>query len=286
MGILYFLERTIAAQFLVPKAKDPNRKTLAVHGAVEGGAFDHRLWDAVLKAHVKEGTAIGDIKDVSTVDYSGVAKDSRFETYIQQLASADVDSLSPKEQLVLWMNAYNALCIGLIVTCEREKGSGTVASINDLDTKKTKVWDLPAGNVGGSSMSLNDIEHKVLRKQWAEPAVHACIVCASASCPNLRAEAFTGEQVGSQMSDQVTRWMGNPTKGLHLDESTKALTLSRIFLWFEPDFRIAGGVVSFVSRHLGDRSQAAFMEGQTKKRLKLKYFNYSWRLNRTPLAES
>ena len=65
------------------------------------------------------------------------------------------------------------------------------------------MWDLPAGVVSGQQFSLNQIEHDELRKKWDEPAVHACIVCASASCPDLRPEAF----VASKLREQVSRWI-------------------------------------------------------------------------------
>ena len=130
------------------------------------------------------------------------------------------------------MNAYNALCIGLLVDDMRTRGVGTpTASINDLGTKKADpkngvpVWDLPAGTVGGRAVSLNEIEHAMLRAKWAEPAVHACIVCASASCPNLRAEAFAAPAANlrAQMDDQLASWLANPTKGAALREARRGL---------------------------------------------------------------
>ena len=97
------------------------------------------------------------------------------------------------------------------------------------------VWDKKAGIVAGMSVSLNDIEHKQLRQVWAEPQVHACIVCASASCPNLRREAFVATKLQEQMDDQMKEWMSNPTKGLKLDTSSNRLYVSRIFFYEEED---------------------------------------------------
>ena len=89
-----------------------------------------------------------------------------------------LESLSPKGKLALWINSYNALCANLVITALKH---GPVASINELSTKEQKVWNMPAGSVGGVVRSLDEIEHKILRKVFAEPCVHACIVCASAS---------------------------------------------------------------------------------------------------------
>jgi hypothetical protein len=86
---------------------------------------------------------------------------------------------------------------------------------------------------------LSHVEHEQLRKKWNEQSLHSCVVCASASCPNLRKEAFVGNKVAAQMEDQMKQWMKNDSKGLAssglLGES-QTLTLSRIFLWFGDDF--------------------------------------------------
>lgn len=109
------------------------------------------------------------------------------------------------------------------------------------------MWDLPAGKVCGREYSLNQIEHDELRKKWDEPAVHACIVCASASCPDLRPEAFVASKLREQMDDQLRVWMANPTKGLAADQTAGVVKMSRIFLWFADDF---GGSLPFQSaRH-------------------------------------
>ena len=261
------------------------------------GSFDHGKWDALLKAHVKTGRDFGSVRDSSAVDYTALAADARFREYLSELAGADVEALLPTEQLSLFLNAYNALCVSVIVgalgTAARDGPHGPLASINDLTTtERGPVWDQVAGVVGGRPYSLNEIEHCELRGKWQEPALHSCIVCASASCPDLRPEAFPGEPAAlrATMDDQFRRWMANPTKGLRLDRDAGVVYLSRIFLWFGADFGGGrwpwpwldgagnGPALAFAGRHAG-AEDAAFIAAAAG-RLRVRFFEYDWQLNR------
>ena len=122
-------------------------------------------WNECLNAYISRGTLEG--IELNVMDYDSLAADPKFDEYRAVLAEADVDALEPNEKLALYINAYNCLCAGLIIDHFKSEGEW-VKSINDLSKKKA-VWDQPAGKVGGQEVSLNHIEHKVLREQWAEP---------------------------------------------------------------------------------------------------------------------
>jgi len=236
---------------------------------------DHSVWDQLLKSHVKRSVLHG--IESSTVDYLSLADDERFGGYLETLAAADMNELTPNEQLALGINAYNALCIGKIIGYYKSSGALPV-SINDLDNE-VKVWEQPAGVVGGTELSLDHIEHKILRQLWKEPRVHASIVCASASCPDLRAEAFVPNRINAQLDDQCQNWMQNTTKGLAVSKNT--LTLSRIFLWFESDFlAVAPGVANWAVHHLPSSHEAKGIVDSGKQTVS--YFEYNWLLNQTP----
>jgi Protein of unknown function, DUF547 len=329
----YWIEKAVVASSVPSVAGIPNRKRLiefphSDNTSVDAAAafFDHSLWDALLKEYIvtTDGT-IGSVQGIHLVDYQGLAKDARFDEYLSKLASTALAPklLSQPEQLAFWMNAYNALCISLIVQDMKKKASSSssdastsdgkvstykpVASINHLsivggaDDKKVAVWDLPAGIVGGQTVSLNHIEHVELRAAWNEPSIHACIVCASASCPNLRAEAYTGTRVQEQMKDQVQSWMQNPTKGLSLIKEnnnndsknnvlagwfhslrpppTPQLELSRIFLWFAEDFGGWQGLQEWLPQYIADDNEEIKVVIQRVKAGDLRYFEYNWELN-------
>eukprot|EP00523_Entomoneis_sp_CCMP467_P014365 CAMPEP_0168781086 /NCGR_PEP_ID=MMETSP0725-20121227/8455_1 /TAXON_ID=265536 /ORGANISM="Amphiprora sp., Strain CCMP467" /LENGTH=296 /DNA_ID=CAMNT_0008830953 /DNA_START=138 /DNA_END=1028 /DNA_ORIENTATION=+ len=274
---LYNVEKKVAARSIPNVASIPDRKKLADYKPVAEDEFDHGLWDAILKQHVVEtdGT-LGEIKGVHLIDYDALAKDTNFKAYLSKLENTNVAALPEPEQLAFWINAYNALCVSLLLNnWEKVQNSEGKYSINNLSEMGSAVWDNEAGIVGGKTVSLNDIEHKELRGIWDEPAVHGCIVCASASCPNLRKEAFAGSRVREQMDDQIRSWMTNESKGLEL--VGKKLYLSRIFLWFGDDFGGWDGLREWLPKYLEDGEAKTRIEKNTAV---VRFFDYSWEMNR------
>jgi len=249
-----------------------------------GNTFDHSLWDGCLKRHLSSGNAFGDVVDCSAIDYAGMAADKDYAKYLDLLKddALDVEYLSSPEQLAFWMNTYNALCIQLIVDHEKT-ATKPLKSINELSGKGSPVWDKSAGVVAGKPISLNFIEHEMLRKKWDEPALHGCIVCASASCPNIRPEAFVGDKLPDQMKDQMRQWMKNGSKGLKLTFDDKKnsylLKLSRIFLWFQDDFGGSkhGGVEQWISQFIEDDAVKKIVQSGE---CTVRYFEYDWQINR------
>jgi hypothetical protein len=261
------------------KCAGQRRRTLSDPDAFTGGTFDHSDWDAILKQHTRPGREIDGIA-TATIDYTGVAQDARFGAYLRALDVATLESLAPAEQLALLINAYNALCVNLIVQHEKHHPSEPLSSI----TKIKGVWDLPQALLGRPT-SLNEIEHKMLRGCWDEPAIHYCINCASASCPDLRNEAFAASRLREQMRDQAAKLFANRNKGLRWDGRT--LTLSRILYWFADDFGGPQQAAEAAIDRLNDAGLAHAIR-VTRSSLVLKwevrwrtgYFPYSWSINR------
>jgi len=275
--IHYYLEKQVASRSIPDVSHKMGRKRLANQTEDSGETFDHSTWNALLLQFVSIQDSVGNTKQTHVVDYASLSKDPRFDAYIGLLAKAEPGKLSQREQLAFWMNAYNALCINHIIKYERDH-EAALSSINNLTSLQgpTVVWDQVAGQVGGKDYSLNQIEHEELRGSWDEPRLHACIVCASASCPNLRQEAFVGTRIEEQMNDQVNNWLSNTTKGM-LVEGNK-LTVSRIFLWFQADFGGNwSGLKDFLSKHCPNK---AVCEKLSKGHLTLRYFEYDWSINR------
>ena len=236
--------------------------------------FDHSLWDNVVKKHVTSGEVEGITTNV--VDYRAIAEDSDFDKYKEALAGADLNDLAknPNELLALYINAYNALCISHVTRYIKENDGTLPTSVTKTtpsEEKGKEIWDCPVGIVGGEKVTLNDIENVILRSRWAEPRVHASINCASASCPNLRTEAFVPHKLNAQMDDQTKTWIADATKGMKVEKDE--VYLSRIFLWFAGDFDVRGGPLAFVSKY-ADSKISASLEDK-----KVDYFPYNWNLN-------
>lgn len=199
------------------------------------------------------------------VDYPALRQDADFPLLLQQLAQFPMAGLSSREQqLAFYINAYNILALNLIVSHE------PVASIKDLGSWWRSVWQLPAGVVGGQRMSLDHIEHEILRP-LGEPRIHMAIVCASLSCPDLSITPYNARQLYQQLDEQSRHFLANTSKGLALTTSAQGTRwkVSKIFDWFDNDFRPLGGVTQFILRYRAELNPPAAIE----------YFDYDWRLN-------
>ena len=221
-------------------------------------APNHDTWDVLLKAYVKNGH----------VDYGALYKTSgplnNYLTLLQsQAPSADWSS---NERLAYWINAYNAFTIQIILD------HYPVKSIKDIGDKVqipliNSTWDIKFINIGGKELSLNDIEHRILRQEFNEPRIHFAIVCASKSCPPLRSEAYSPEKIDEQLEDQAIDFVNDKTNN-HTAESH--IEISKIFNWFEGDFTKEGSLIDFLNKYSQTRIDA---------NAAINYLDYDWSLN-------
>lgn len=189
----------------------------------------HAVFTTLLQHYVHEGR----------VDYAALRQDDRLDRYCAELGAVNPDSLgTAAEQMAFWINVYNAFTLKLI--CDNYP----VESINDLHWlgslyiatvfSKT-VWDSYPVVINGKTLSLNTVEHDILRKRFKDYRIHAALVCASTSCPALRREAYEGGRLDEQLDDSMRLFCADTTKNRY-DAVEKTLYLSKIFDWFEADF--------------------------------------------------
>ncbi len=245
-------------------------QTLASSVAFAAGTFkpDHSVFTALLKDHVSNGI----------VDYKSIKEDERLNKYLDYLQKIDTASLHPEERLPFWINAYNAWTIKVVVD------NYPLKSIKDLGADlvigtifKTTVWDKDLVTMNnGQKMSLNDIEHKIIRK-YGDARVHFVMVCAAKSCPPLRSEAMVANRLGDQMDEQGRLFMADKSKN-RFDLDKRRIAISKIFDWFEGDFeKDSKSVIRFIARFVpGDTAEALLRD---EKRFKIDYIDYDWRLN-------
>jgi hypothetical protein len=226
----------------------------------------HAPFDGLLRAFVKDGV----------VDYGCFkAYEARLDTYLQVLARINPAVLSRDKQLALWVDAYNAFTIKLILRRYPEIGS-----IKEIPRR----WSREEWTVGGRNYALDQIEHDILRKQFREPRIHFAIVCASDSCPDLASEAYLAGRLDEQLDRAAHRFLADPRKGAKvvqardlLSRTTNKLYLSAIFKWFREDFERSGSLVDFVKRYLpGDVRSVVASAGND---LDIAFMDYDWTLN-------
>ena len=229
--------------------------------------FDFSGWDALLKKHVKPTTLEG--VRLNALDYARVRTDPEFKKIVSALKSFSPAPLKTRqEKLAFWINVYNIMAIKMVLD------HYPLDSIKDAGSLLQSVWEKPVGQVGGKKITLNGIEHEILRKM-GEPRIHVAIVCASVSCPDLRLEAYRAETLDVQLTDQTQRFLENWGKGMRLDSGENRLYLSKIFSWFEGDFESQGGVLKFVKAYCPESTRKK-MAG---KKPKISYLDYNWNLN-------
>ncbi|MGH7291817.1 MAG: DUF547 domain-containing protein, partial [Myxococcota bacterium] len=151
-----------------------------------------------------------------------------------------------------------------------------VESIKDIGSLLFPVWDKTAGEIFGSTYSLDQIENEKLRT-LGDPRIHAAIVCASISCPSLAREPFVSTGLDAQLDAAFARFVANPDKGFRLDRAANTIHLSSIFKWFAEDFEKQGGVQSVISHDLGDADRTWLQTNGAKARVE--YMDYDWRVN-------
>ncbi|MBU0969678.1 MAG: DUF547 domain-containing protein [Proteobacteria bacterium] len=203
------------------------------------------------------------------VDYAGFKQDEkRLDDYLAVLAATDSDSLSRNEKFAFYINAYNAFTIKLILT----KYPG-VNSIKEIGSFFSSPWSKKFISLNGRTVSLDYIEHEVLRPLFKDPRVHFAINCASKSCPPLLDRPYEGNILEAQL-DEVTRSFVNDKKFNFLKERT--LFVSRIFTWFEEDFN--GKPLLFIRQYAEDGFRTKLDAPGPE--INLIYLDYDWTLNR------
>ena len=206
------------------------------HVSDASAVVDHSALTEFLKQYRSEKDGI------ALLDYGGVdaAAAENLRAYIKRLSQTAVDELSRDEQRAFWINAYNALTIELILA------NYPVDSIREISSGFLSFgpWDDKMFSVAGEEMSLNDIEHRILRPIWNDARLHYAVNCASIGCPNIAAEAFTAAN-SERLLESGARAYVNHRRGATVEDGK--LRVSSIYDWFKVDF---GGDDAGVIRHL------------------------------------
>jgi hypothetical protein len=225
--------------------------------------LDADAWDGFLDRYTRETSDVAGVR----VDYAGLAGDPSWRAFVSGLEHASPPR-EPAGRLAFWIDVYNVLAIDMVV---RHR---PVASIRDVGSWLRPVWKHPAGKVAGRTVTLDEVEHRILRP-IGEPRIHAAIVCASTSCPSLRREAYQAERLEAQLDAAMRDWLASPAKGVRI-EADRVL-LSRIFDWFAADFEPAGGALAFARPYLSESARVALDALGPNPRIE--WLEYDWTLN-------
>jgi hypothetical protein len=230
-------------------------------------SVDHSPWTAFLETYLVQGE-----DGINRVDYRGVTpKDrARLDAYLETLAATEVDRISRASQLPFWINLYNALTVQVVLD------HFPVDSIRDIDISPGLFSNGPWGKklirVEGEELSLDDVEHRILRPIWQDPRIHYAVNCAALGCPNLQPRAFTPENTEALLEKGAVDYVNHPRGVLIRDGD---LGVSSIYDWFQEDF---GGSEAGVIDHLLRYARPGLRERLLDFR-EIDDHRYDWSLN-------
>lgn len=265
--LILALASGIAVALVAPIASAGPRADLwprwQAHDPSSRQRIDHAEWDQFLARYRFEGS-----DGIARLAYAAVTDDDRIllATYLDRLAGTQVSSLNQPEQFSYWINLYNALTVKTVLD------HYPVSTIRDIDISPGLFANGPWGasliTVEGEPLTLDDIEHRILRPIWRDPRVHYVVNCAAVGCPNLPARALRPETNQQILNQAAIAYVNNP-RGLDIESG--GLTVSRIYDWFEEDF-------GDLRTHLATYAQGARADALSSG-VPLVGFAYDWSLN-------
>ncbi len=203
------------------------------------------------------------------VNYDGFKKDEKMlDEYLAILSRTDAKALFGNKRFAFYINAYNAFTIKLVLT----KFPG-INSIKEIGGFFSNPWNKKFILLQGTAVSLDHIEHDILRPEFKDPRVHFAINCASKSCPPLLNQPFEGNTLEYQLDDQAKRFINNPKNTFFKGDT---LFVSKIFKWFKEDF--SDNPIIFIRQHASSELKEKLT--LQKKNITLRYLDYDWSLNR------
>jgi len=219
---------------------------------------DHRPYEYLLGKYVSDGR----------VDYQGIQREEDLlDQYLTIIENVDTDRLTKDGQFAFYINAYNAWTIKLVLS-----GYPGINSIKDLGTLFRGPWKKRICRINGKVLTLDEIEHEILRPRFNDSRVHFAINCAAKSCPPLISVPYREETLNRQLDESASAFINNPARN-RIEDTT--LYVSAIFKWFRSDFNndIAGFVLRYAQGDLKVRLETV------GDRVRIEHLDYDWSLN-------
>jgi len=235
----------------------------AVEASLAGGSerFDHATWDMLLLGGTREGL----------VDYRFMqAHRADLDAYLNAIGEAHLDRLAAGQLEALLINAYNAYTVRAI--------------LDHPDIKSIKkipgVWTETKRRVGGFDLTLDDIEHRILRPFFRDPRLHFALNCASRSCAPLPPWAYNGDRIDMQLEDRAATFLMDPDNATYEKER---LVVSSYFDWYGGDFIAPGWkgaartIPAYIARYAAP--DVKWFIQAYKARPTMVFAEYDWSLN-------
>ena len=230
--------------------------------------IDHADLDLILQRYVDATHPSG----INRFKYSSVSQKDRLalKDYLQNMQDVEVSGLKRDEQKAYWINLYNALTVDVILD------HYPVKSIRDIDISpglfSNGPWDAKLLKIEGQEVSLNDIEHRILRPIWQDNRIHYAVNCASLGCPNIQSQAFTSQNLDMLLEKAASDFINHP-RGVSFTRNR--MRVSSIYFWFQADFGDSEkGIIQHLKKYLSPENLRKANAMQKKMS-----HQYDWNLN-------
>jgi hypothetical protein len=227
--------------------------------------IDHRGWGEILRGYL-----FVDKDAIHRFDYAGVSAADRdaLDRYLEQMSQVIISNYKRDVQRAYWINLYNALTVREVLRFY------PVSSIRDISSGFFSFgpWDKELIEIEGEALTLNDIEHRILRPIWRDARVHYALNCASIGCPNLQLRAFSADNTDAMLDQSAREFINHPRAARVVSGK---LRVSSIYIWFIDDF---GGDDAGVIRHLRQYANGP-LAAALKDIQRIDNDDYDWNLN-------
>jgi uncharacterized protein DUF547 len=238
------------------------------HDPANRQKIDHGAWDRFLKQYVVAPHPSG----INRVRYQAVTPEDLkgLKSYVQAMQRVAISNYSRAEQKAYWINVYNAATVDLVVSRLPLK------SIRDINISPGLLargpWGAKLFSVEGERLSLDDIEHRILRPIWKDNRVHYALNCASLGCPHLQPGAYTADNLETFLERGANEFINHP-RGVAIQKGR--LQVSSLYVWFQEDF---GGNAEDLMEHWQNFANPVLADALEKYTGSLAH-DYDWRLN-------
>ena len=191
---------------------------------------DHGKWQEILDTYLNDEDPSG----VNRFDYKSVSSEDsdKLDAYLDYMESQSPRQLNTQEQFAYWVNLYNAKTVDYIIDGVQKDN---IKSIKEIRSKLVipGPWKRSDLKVEGKKLSLDNIEHGILRPIWNDHRIHYAVNCASIGCPNLLKTAYTSENTEELLDLAEEAFLSHP-RAVRVDGDQ--VILSSLFDWYSADF--------------------------------------------------
>ena len=242
------------------------------HDPLNTKTIDHSEWQEILDSYL----VIDDLSGIHLFDYDAlqINTDHRglLDGYVENLQELDPRKFARDVQMAYWINLYNSLTVKTVVEAYPVE---SIMEIHERETLDSGPWKDVRAKVAGTGLTLDNIEHDILRPIWQDNRIHYAVNCASLGCPSLRSQAFTAANLELLLEESAKDFV-NHARAVKIVDSTQVIT-SSLYFWYIEDF---GDSESGILAHLEKYAHPELAE-------ELRSFNgsfdheYDWRLNKS-----